>query len=63
MKPIDFIVFDGDSRPNMPAHKVYEAIQKDIIIVADDGEFEVLSYFIENANGRFVLEIQKKVVG
>lgn len=43
MKPTDFVVFDGASSPNIPTHKVAEAMNKDIVILSADGEYEVLS--------------------
>jgi hypothetical protein len=62
MKPIDFVVFDGDSEPNIPICKVAEAMQKDIVVLGPDGEYEILSYYMSNGHegGCFFLEIQKK---
>jgi len=59
MKPIDFIVFDGDSEPNTAVIQVAKALKKDLLIVAEDGEYEVLSYYYHN--GRMVLEIERKM--
>lgn len=61
MKPIDFVVFNGDSSPNMPAYQVAEAMSKDITILASDGEYDVLSYYY--SEGRLVLDIERKDVG
>ncbi len=62
MKPINFVVFNGDSTPNMPAHIVAAAMEKDIVVLGLDGEYEILSYYISNSHegGCFFLEIQKK---
>jgi hypothetical protein len=59
MKPVDFVVHDGDSCPNMPVLTVYEAMQRPIVVVGPKGEYEILSYFI-NHNGVFQLDIQRK---
>jgi hypothetical protein len=56
--PIEFVVFNGDSDPNMPVHQVAEAMYKDIIIRTAQYDFEVLSYFYDD--GQMVLEIALK---
>jgi hypothetical protein len=58
MTPIEFVVFNGDSDPNMPVHLVAEAMYKDIIIRTAQYDFEVLSYFYDD--GQMVLEIALK---
>lgn len=58
MTPIEFVIHDGDSRPNMPVLQVAEAMYKDIIIRGAEGDFEVLSYFYDA--GQMVLEIGPK---
>jgi hypothetical protein len=58
MTPIEFVVFNGDSDPNMPVHQVAEAMYKDIIIRTAQYDFEVLSYFYDD--GLMVLEIALK---
>jgi hypothetical protein len=58
MTPIEFVVFNGDSDPNMPVHQVAEAMYKDIIIRTAQYDFEVLSYFYDD--GQMVLEIALK---
>ncbi len=62
MRPIDFIIFDGGSSPNIPAHKLAEALSKDIVILGVDGEYEVLSYYVSNGEegGQMFLDVQKK---
>ncbi len=59
MRPIDFVIFDGGGTPNIPAHKIAEAMNKDIEIQAVDGEYEVLSYYFND--GVLILDIEKKV--
>jgi len=61
MKPIEFVVFDGDSSPNAPVHKVAEAMNKEIIIAAADGDYEILSYYMTDEG--MVLDIEKKSDG
>jgi hypothetical protein len=58
MTPIEFVIHDGDSQPNMPVLQVAEAMYKDIIIRGAEGDFEVLSYFYDD--GQMVLEIGPK---
>lgn len=62
MKPIDFVVFDGDSSPNMAVYKLFDALNKDVRIFGPDGEYEVLSYYIsdDEEDGQMFLDIQKK---
>lgn len=62
MKPVDFVIHDGDSTPNMPAHIVAASMEKDIVVIGPDGEYEILSYYTSNGHegGCFILEIQKK---
>lgn len=58
MKPIEFVVFEGDSSPNTPVYKIHEAMTKDIEIVAPEGEYQVLSYYYHK--GKMVLEIERR---
>jgi len=45
MRPIDFVVFDGDSSPNVPAYKVAEAMMLPITVRGAGGDFVILSYY------------------
>jgi len=58
MRPIDFVIHDGDSSPNMPAHEVAEAMMKKIVIRTEDGECEVLSYYY--SDGVMNLDVKEK---
>ena len=58
MTPIDFVVFDGDGEPNLPAYEVAEAMTRPIKIVGPDGEYEILSYYLDGSN--MVLEVRSK---
>ena len=58
MKPIDFVIFDGDSSPNDPIYEVAEAMNKPIEINGMDGEYEILSYYLHD--GAMNLDIRKK---
>lgn len=58
MTPIEFVVYSGDSEPNMPVHQVADAMYKDIIIRTAQHDCEVLSYFYDD--GQMVLEIAPK---
>jgi hypothetical protein len=57
MKPIDFILFDGDSAPNQPVYQVTEAMQRDIRILGATCDYQVLSYYYHE--GQMVLEIEE----
>lgn len=59
MRPIDFVLYNGGSEPNKPIHCNAGAMQRPIQILADDGEYEVLSYYMDD-RGRMCLDIQKK---
>ena len=59
MRPIDFVLFDGDSSPNIPAHEVFIALQRPIKIFGDSHtEYEVLSYYLHE--GFMYLDIERK---
>lgn len=47
MRPIDFVVFDGDSSPNTPVHAVAEAMFKPITVRGAGGDFVILSYYMK----------------
>ncbi len=55
MKPIDFVVFDGNSSPNLPVYQLAEAMNKPLVIRSEKGEMEVLSYYF--SNGRMVIDV------
>jgi hypothetical protein len=55
MRPIDFVVYDGDSTPNEPVYKLAEALQQPIRIVSVGQVWMVRSYYMYN--GQMVLEI------
>ena len=57
MKPIDFILFDGDSEPNQPVYRVAEAMQKDIRIISVTSDYRVRGYYCHD--GQMVLEIEE----
>jgi hypothetical protein len=59
MRPIDFVVFDGDSSPNDPAYKVAEAMMKPITVRGVSGEFVILSYYMDDS-GNMVLDIEPR---
>lgn len=59
MKPIEFIHFGGDSSPNTPVHKIYEAMENHIKIFDGRGEFEILSYYYNEEDKCMVLEISR----
>ena len=58
MRPIDFVLFDGDSSPNMPVREVAEAMTREVRVFGYDGEYEILSYYFDD--GQMILDVQKK---
>jgi hypothetical protein len=56
MKPIEFVVFRGDSCPNDPVYLIAEAMKKHIRIVGEFDDYEVCAYY--HHEGRMILEIR-----
>lgn len=59
MRPIDFVVFDGDSSPNDPAYKVAEAMMKPITVRGAKGDFVILGYYMDELGG-MVLDVEPR---
>ena len=59
MRPIDFVVFDGDSDPNTPVYAIAAAMKKDIRVFGSKGEYVILSYYYDD-EGQMILEIERK---
>ena len=57
MRPIDFVVFDGDSAPNEPAYKVAGAMMLPLTVRGADGDFVILSYYMDKSGG-MVLDVE-----
>jgi hypothetical protein len=57
MEPIEFIAYRGDSAPNTPVGDVAEAMYKDISVICDGVEVDVLSYYYDSVKKRMVLEL------
>jgi len=57
MTPIDFVVYSGDSQPNMPVFRVAEAMQAQCKVFGPKGEMEILSYYCDPDSGCMVLEV------
>ena len=60
MKPIDFVVFEGDSEPNQPVYKVAEAMQKNMLVYVGSDECEVVGYYYSDEHQAMVLELDIK---
>jgi hypothetical protein len=58
MTPIDFVT-DLAEDYNAPVGKIVEALKKPLRVVGDDGEYEVLSYYLDLKSGCMVLDIKK----
>ncbi|MEI6882720.1 MAG: hypothetical protein WCK82_15475 [Bacteroidota bacterium] len=60
IKPIDFVVFEGDSSPNQPVYKVAEAMQKNMLVYVGIDECEVVGYYYCDERQAMVLELDIK---
>ena len=60
MKPIDFVLYDGDSAPNTPIHLIRDAMTKPLIISDGVGEFVVHGYYYDEEDKCMVLEIKER---
>lgn len=60
MKPIDFVVFEGDSSPNQPVYKVAEAMQKNMLVYVGMDECEVIGCHYSEEHKAMVLELEIK---
>jgi len=58
MRPIDFVLFDGDSNPNQPVYQIAEAMTKELKIIGANKDFVVYSYYCDD--GCMVLELGEK---
>lgn len=59
MKPIDFVLFDGDSEPNQPVYRVAEAMQKDIRVISATSDYRIRGYYLHE--GQMVLDIEESM--
>jgi hypothetical protein len=57
MRPIDFVLFNGDSSPNQPVCQIAEAMEKPIKIFNYQKEFVVYSYYFDD--GQMILEVKE----
>ena len=57
MTPIEFVIFDGDSNPNLPVYQVAEAMHKPIRIFSGDKEWEVIGYYY--ADNQMTLDLKE----
>ena len=60
IKPIDFVVFEGDSSPNQPVYRVAEAMQKNMLVYVGIDECEVVGYHYSEEHQAMVLELEIK---
>ena len=56
MTPIDFVVFSGDSEPNMPVHKVAEAMQQPVLFFVGEQQHVVCGYYY--LGGQMIAELK-----
>jgi hypothetical protein len=52
MRPVEFMLFDGDSSPNTPVRDVWEAQQKEMHISCGYKTLDVVSYYYHNGHTR-----------
>ena len=60
IKPIDFVVFEGDSSPNQPVYKVAQAMQNNLLVYVGSDECEVVGYYYCDEHQAMVLELEIK---
>ena len=60
IKPIDFVVFEGDSSPNQPVYKVAAAMQNNLLVYVGIDECEVVGYHYSEEHQAMVLELEIK---
>ncbi len=60
MKPIELVNFDGDSSPNTPVYLISEAMNKDLRLFGENGEYTILGYYYSEKRKCMVLDIEKK---
>lgn len=61
MRPIDFVLYDGDSAPNTPVHLIRDAVTKPLRIFGPTGEFVAVGYYYDEQDECMVLDIKKRV--
>jgi len=57
MRPVDFVLFDGDSSPNTSVHEIAEALQRPLVVVTSSSPKEILSYYYDSKLKQLVLDI------
>lgn len=60
MRPIDFVLYDGDSAPNTPVYLIHEAVTNPLKIFHPAGEFVVVGYYYSEHRKCMVLDIELK---
>lgn len=57
MRPIDFVLYDGDSEPNTAVHKIAEAMKQPILFITSVGKLEVHGYYFDAESERMIVEL------
>ena len=57
MRPIDFVMFDGDSSPYTPVYQIAEALNKPIVVMTPNGPLQILGYYYDSDAECLVLDI------
>jgi hypothetical protein len=60
MRPIDFLLYAGDSEPNTPVYRIAEAMEQNMLIIGPNGLLTALSYYYDSCTGQMVLEVGEK---
>lgn len=60
MRPVDFVLYDGDSAPNTPVHLIREAVTNPLKIFSPAGEFVAVGYYYDEQSKCMVLDIKLK---
>jgi hypothetical protein len=56
MTPLDFLTYAFENDEN-DRDNVKKALSKELVILSEDGEYEILSYYL-GRDGRMVIDIQ-----
>ena len=60
MRPVDFVLYDGDSAPNTPVYLIREAVTKTLKIFGPTGEFVAVGYHYDKEGECMVLDVKLK---
>jgi hypothetical protein len=57
MRPLDFVLYEGDAAPNTPVHEIYKAMHEPMTVYSEDKEWRIIGYYY--MNGHMHLDIEE----